>query len=888
VARPDHEEAGADYIGAVIDGRFKIVRRLAKGGMAHVFLAKDPTRRCLVALKLLHRTGPDARRRFEAEAQVLSNFQHPHVVRAIAYGHTPDGQPYMALEYLEGESLSQRLARSPLPWREAAELGAQVAGALHALHRIGVIHRDIKPDNIMLATGADRAVVKVLDLGLASVGTPYHEAQQALFASQVTARHKTQVGWKIGTPAYLPPEAGLCDAEPRLDVYSLGVTLYQLCTQDLPGEDFGPLPDAPADLSRLLRAAIEPDAEHRLPTADHLRRGLEALLAVHPRTPDRAHLFAGCYDRLELLNVGANAAVFRGSDRELEREVALKVLREAEPSEDALLRFRRAAKILSAVRHPNIPRIFHFGVDQGQRFTVTELCAGAPASDFARPGKQLRLDETLVVGGQLASALAAVHAAGVVYRDLHVGNVLIERTHPPRAWIYDFDQSQVSPEFYARLTGRWATPPERRAEPANETPLGRMDYAAPEVQKGAAFTAASDVYALGLLLYRLLTGLRPFAAGGGLPVPARKVCPTCSPGLERLLLSMLDADPRDRPTLAAVQVALADELAELEAEREAELEAAREAAREVEHAGAREREAARELAVACEVERGPACERGAVRERAAEDESTMAEEIEASEGAAARALKLEGGGNAIAPTSPPSATAGPRRPSAAPPSLAAMTATASLGAVLAEVLVASLLCLVIWQGLGETPVSEPRMVLLARSAAEPTSPAGTVDATAPLERSATSPPAATSYGTSAASTQAEIEATPEVPPASTPTPARSPDPSMSTFAGDSSTPAQRPKPKSSAQSRSRPVASETTSPTEWDARIRRAEADARRCLTARGVALQQLTVTIEPGNAARVRGFTSSSPETQCVRAALERFGLRVTEGQRMHTFFAR
>jgi serine/threonine-protein kinase len=152
--RPTAAEVGADSIGEVIDGRFKITRRLAKGGMAHVFLAKDSTRRCLVALKLLHRTGPEARRRFEAEAQVLSNFQHPHVVRAVAYGHTPDGQPYMALEYLEGKTLSQRLAHSPLPWREVAEQGAQVAGALHALHRIGVIHRDIKPNYRLLSPKA--------------------------------------------------------------------------------------------------------------------------------------------------------------------------------------------------------------------------------------------------------------------------------------------------------------------------------------------------------------------------------------------------------------------------------------------------------------------------------------------------------------------------------------------------------------------------------------------------------------------------------------------------------------------------------------------------------------------------------------------------------------
>ncbi|PCC73705.1 Protein kinase domain-containing protein [Nannocystis exedens] len=143
---PLFAEAGADLVGEAIDGRYRVLARLARGGMAHVFLAKDLTRRCHVTLKILHRTGPESRRRFEVEAEVLSNIQHPHLVRPIAFGHTPDAQPYIALEYLEGETLSHRLARGPLPWREVAEFGAQIAGALHALHSAGVIHRDVKPE----------------------------------------------------------------------------------------------------------------------------------------------------------------------------------------------------------------------------------------------------------------------------------------------------------------------------------------------------------------------------------------------------------------------------------------------------------------------------------------------------------------------------------------------------------------------------------------------------------------------------------------------------------------------------------------------------------------------------------------------------------------------
>ncbi len=564
-------ETGADMIGELIGGRHRIIRRIARGGMAEVFLAKDQIRKAPVAIKILRSHGPEARRRFGVEAVLLSNLLHPGIVRAIDVGETADGQPYMALEYLEGEPLSQCLERGPMPWRDVVVYGVQIASAVHALHVAGIIHRDLKPHNIMRTTEGDRSIVKLIDLGLASVGAPFQDVQDARFTPDPPERHRTQLGLPIGTPKYMPPEAGLCPAKPRLDVYALGVTLFQLCTQTLPDATrvrpiraVCPGSDAPDDLSRLLAAALAPDVQERLPSADHLRRGLEAILAAHP--PQRArHLFGGSYDRLEVLGIGASAVVFRASDRWLSREVAVKVLRDA-GSEDDMIRFRRAAKVLSALHHPNIPRILHVGHHEAECFAVTELCPGAPATSVVRPEHHLRPDETIAVGLQLTGALAAVHAAGVVYRDLHPGNVLIARGEPLRASIFDFDQAQVSAEFFAALTERWATPPEARAEPKQEKPLQNMDYAAPEVRSGAAFSVASDVFALGLLLFRLLTGKRPFPVSGGEPTPARQVCPACPRGLEGLLLMMLSPTPDTRPSLAAIQATLEYVQAELAAD----------------------------------------------------------------------------------------------------------------------------------------------------------------------------------------------------------------------------------------------------------------------------------------------------------------------------------
>jgi serine/threonine protein kinase len=565
-----HKERGADIIGELVAGRHRILRRIAKGGMADVFLAKDMVRKAPVAIKILRSRGSEAKRRFKVEGEILSNLQHAGIVRAVDRGEL-DGQPYMALEYIKGEPLSSRLARGPLPWREVVALGIQAADAVHTLHLAGIVHRDLKPDNIMITTD-ERPAAKLIDLGLASVGREFHDAQDVWFTPDPPARHQTLLGHPIGTPPYLPPEAGHCPAEPRLDVYSLATTLYQLCTQLLPQDTGGrairdvcPGSDAPDDLSRLLQAALAPDVAERLPSADHLRRGLEAILAAHPVGGSR-DLFGGSYDLLEVLGVGASAVVYRASDRELSREVAVKVMRDRATSDDDVIRFRRASKVLSALDHPNIPTIHHHGTHAGQRFVVTALCTGKPATIYARPDNHLRVDELLAIGVQLAGALAAVHAAGIVYRDLHPGNVLIARGDEPRAWIFDFDQAQVSPGFYAALPERWATPPEERREPRREKRLQTMDYASPEVRGGAAFTTASDVYALGLLLYRLLTGRRPVSALGEL-VPPRKFC-RCPLGLEGLILMMLEPGPDKRPTMAGVLLALKDEQEEFAAENE--------------------------------------------------------------------------------------------------------------------------------------------------------------------------------------------------------------------------------------------------------------------------------------------------------------------------------
>src|SRR5690348_4745047 len=134
----------------VVNGRFEIDRRAGHGGMGTVFRAKDRQTGATVAVKVILGHGPELAERFMREAAVLAELRHPGIVRFVASGETPDGEPYLVMEWLDGEGLDDRLARGPLSVSETIELGRRVAAALAVAHARGVVHRDLKPSNLFL------------------------------------------------------------------------------------------------------------------------------------------------------------------------------------------------------------------------------------------------------------------------------------------------------------------------------------------------------------------------------------------------------------------------------------------------------------------------------------------------------------------------------------------------------------------------------------------------------------------------------------------------------------------------------------------------------------------------------------------------------------------
>lgn len=217
-----------DRIGTLVAGRFRLDSLLGSGGLGQVYLARHEFLRRQVALKLLHRellAELKVLAGFEREAMAASRIQSPHTPQVLDFGYADDGVPYMAMEYIQGRTLSAVVEQEgPLEVLRVLDLLTQIGRCLVSAHEAGVIHRDLKSKNVMLtASEGGQEHVMVLDFGLAKITDPQ------------TITNLTSMGSIYLTPGYMAPEQSSgAEVDHRADLYSLGVVAYELLTARLP------------------------------------------------------------------------------------------------------------------------------------------------------------------------------------------------------------------------------------------------------------------------------------------------------------------------------------------------------------------------------------------------------------------------------------------------------------------------------------------------------------------------------------------------------------------------------------------------------------------------------------------------------------------------------
>ncbi len=538
-------------------GKYEIKGELGKGGMGVVYKAYDPMIDRDVAIKVISEEAldlTDTLERFYREARSAGKLSHENIGIIYDVGEI-EGKPYIVMEFLDGPDLRDLIdEKKPLTVMEKLHIAKSICQGLQYAHKAGIVHRDIKPENIkVLADGK----VKIIDFGIA----------------KPTSSNLTQEGTRVGTPAYMSPEQIKGEAiDHRSDIFAFGVLLYELLTGTKPFDGeyvtimYKITHEEPpeltldeqsfiTDLQEIIHKSLAKNIDERyadcaqiiqalhmamnkshdesalrnqligegklLLDADKTAAALEKfnkILSFMPDDEEVLNLRQECMDNmgtmetpqtqkkvrvgqtithyklLQELGEGGMGIVFKAKDLNLDRTVAIKFL-----SSDllfnpaAIKRLKLEARAASNLDHPNVCTIYEFNeTEDGKLFISMAYYDGDNLAKKIR-GKKLPPAEAVDITLQIAAGLSQAHAKGIVHRDIKPANIIITPDNVVK--ILDFGIAKQA--GMTRITKPGMT-------------LGTLTFMSPEQVSGAEVDHRSDIWALGVLTYRLVTGKYPF------------------------------------------------------------------------------------------------------------------------------------------------------------------------------------------------------------------------------------------------------------------------------------------------------------------------------------------------------------------------------------------
>jgi serine/threonine protein kinase len=534
-------------------GQYALVRKLGEGGMAEVWEARHVQLGTRAAIKfLLPRLAgdPELEERFFNEGRRQARLQHPNVISAIDFLQS-EGRSYLITQYVEGDSLETKLKEEngPLTLDDIRNISTDVLNALGYAHSMGVVHRDVKPSNILLNKDG-RALLGDFGIALA-LGED---------------RRLTRTGVAAGTPEYMSPEQIVRPkaVDARSDIYSFGCVLYAMLTGRPPFGMEGatefyikdchvrtsppplvcPNPDISPGVKKVVLQCLEKDPDKRFQTCHAL---LTALASLPKETAHVTKQEIGQYVLERRLGEGGMAEVWAARHKVLGTRVAIKFLTARLAGiPDIEQRFLGEGKRQAQLQHPNIVAVHDFLNVEGRSYIVMKYVEGQNLDErLCRLQSPMTVPEALAISTEVLHALGYAHSRNVIHRDVKPSNILVEGSGS--AYVMDFGIALALDEARATQVGM---------------AIGTPHFMSPEQIVGTRnIDCRSDIYSFGCVLYQMLTLVLPFEIKNSdgdsdylikdkhlrsKPASLRKLNPNVPEHIDRVVLRCLEKNPSDR------------------------------------------------------------------------------------------------------------------------------------------------------------------------------------------------------------------------------------------------------------------------------------------------------------------------------------------------------